>query len=641
MYKKIVFVISILYTFLQSSAQISEGGLPPGIENSIDKSQIPVIILEKPEKHDQDKNAGALPGLKSMRIGSIIKTNIDLVKEGKWEKVNNNGQICRLAIQSDDATALSLYYDMFNLPEGAKLFIYDPLHRQVRGAFTSKNNSSSGLFATSLISGDQIIIEYYQPDYIKESPTIHINEVLYANKTQKDSKDIGDSDFCEVNVNCPEGKNVQDQKRGVCRIQIKTKFSSYWCSGSLVNTTKNDNTPYVLTADHCANGATDEDLQQWLFYFNYESNGCENPDDTPENEEFYSRNSMTGAELIASGGNAGNTGSDFFLVRLNQNVPEEYYPYFNGWDITGNIYDTGYCIHHPEGDLKKLSFFNTPIQSASYGSNSGPSHWMMYWSGSESGHGVTEGGSSGSPLFNQHGLVIGTLTGGSASCEAQNNPDYYGKMSFHWDKNGSSEKEQLAPWLDPLNLGLTKHEGISLGIPHIQAYFEGDTMVTIDSYVDFSDKSFGGTVINWSWEFEGGQPSTSTEPSPSGIYYGSYGRYDVKLIVETEDNVDTLIREDYIKVIGHVYPIPVTDIFHLKLGEGEYKKLEYWIYDRTGRLLIEEQIDQEATNGTYTIDIANMTPGFYILQVRPTIVNPDDPEKNHEGAIDNHVLIKI
>ena len=35
------------------------------------------------------------------------------------------------------------------------------------------------------------------------------------------------------------------------------------------------------------------------------------------------------------------------------------------------------------------------------------------WVSNANGWGVTEGGSSGSPLFNSNGLQIGTLTGGS------------------------------------------------------------------------------------------------------------------------------------------------------------------------------------------------------------------------------------
>ena len=44
------------------------------------------------------------------------------------------------------------------------------------------------------------------------------------------------------------------------------------------------------------------------------------------------------------------------------------------------------------------------------------------------GHAVTEGGSSGSPLFNQNKQIVGTLSGGSSSCEKPNGANTYGKL---------------------------------------------------------------------------------------------------------------------------------------------------------------------------------------------------------------------
>ena len=77
------------------------------------------------------------------------------------------------------------------------------------------------------------------------------------------------------------------------------------------------------------------------------------------------------------------------------------------------------------------------------------------------GHGVTEGGSSGSPLFNYDGQIVGTLTGGSSYCNTPTSPDVYGKMSYHWTSNGTPNDERLKPWLDPTNSGVTTLNGSS------------------------------------------------------------------------------------------------------------------------------------------------------------------------------------
>ena len=53
-----------------------------------------------------------------------------------------------------------------------------------------------------------------------------------------------------------------------------------WCSGSLINNTRNDGTPYYLTAFHCQHGYTPY-YHLWRFDFNYEAVGCDNPPSIP------------------------------------------------------------------------------------------------------------------------------------------------------------------------------------------------------------------------------------------------------------------------------------------------------------------------------------------------------------------------
>ena len=54
-----------------------------------------------------------------------------------------------------------------------------------------------------------------------------------------------------------------------------------------------------------------------------------------------------------------------------------------------------------------------------------------------------------------NGRIRGTLTGGQASCSQPDQPDYYGKFSWHWESNGTDDTLQLRPWLDPANTGQT------------------------------------------------------------------------------------------------------------------------------------------------------------------------------------------
>jgi hypothetical protein len=129
--------------------------------------------------------------------------------------------------------------------------------------------------------------------------------------------------------------------------------------------------------------------------------------------------------------------------------------YWNGWDANNTATTGGVGIHHPAGDIKKISTFNGTTISSTYGGQVSGTHWRLTWSSNSNGHGVTEGGSSGSPIFNNsNGRIIGTLTGGSSYCNALTSPDFYGKMSYHWTSNGTQAMYQLKPLLDPTNSGL-------------------------------------------------------------------------------------------------------------------------------------------------------------------------------------------
>ena len=72
---------------------------------------------------------------------------------------------------------------------------------------------------------------------------------------------------------------------------------------------------------------------------------------------------------------------------------------------------------------------------------------------------TTEGGSSGSGLWDENHRIVGQLHGGQAACGNSIN-DYYGKFSMSWDGNGStSSASRLSDWLDPQNTGVSTLDG--------------------------------------------------------------------------------------------------------------------------------------------------------------------------------------
>jgi hypothetical protein len=410
------------------------------------------------------------------RFGIVLPVDVSPDHSGTWSTLPDGTRIWRVTVAAPGALAVSAYFDRFRIPSGGKLFIYNSDKNQVIGAFTPMNNSKSGLFATELIAGEEMTLEYVVPTGRDEVPQLHLNEITFAYRgvgfLDKQGYYPGISGKCEVNVNCPEGDNWQDQKRGITRIHLKRGGGTYWCSGSLVNNTRIDNTPYLLTANHCGFNSTDEELKQWVFYFDYESPKC-------DSQVYPALRSVVGATLKAHSGDELTMGSDFFLVRINESIPDSFHVFFNGWSRSEDFPSpSGVSIHHPGGDLMKISTYTTQLESAEWMGNPGLTHWMVTWAETVSGHGVTEGGSSGSPLFDKDGLIVGILSGGESACDSinLNRPDYYGKFAWAWDSDGNDSTSRLKDWLDPGSTNLYFIEGHSTDtidsiIPPVEAIF--------------------------------------------------------------------------------------------------------------------------------------------------------------------------
>ena len=414
-------------------------------------------------------------------------------------------------------------------------------------------------FATELVEGDIITLEYQEPKHVAGKVKLDIAELCYAyrgithlrkyNPTK--TTGWGTSDPCEVNVNCsPVGDNWQDEKRSVAEIWLRDGGSWGWCTGSLINNTSHDGTPYFLTADHCGGStASAADFQVWEFYFNYEAAGCPNPAVEP------SYHTLIGCQKRSVGPIAG--GSDFLLVELNTTPGITINPYYNGWDRrTITTTAPGVGIHHPSGDIKKISTYNTRSIAGNInfgiGTTAPNSMWHMIFVANANGHGVTEGGSSGSPLFNSNGLTIGTLSGGNSSCTNQSGDNYYGAMFYHWESNGGTNADQLKPWLDPTSTGAltcNPYDPFSTAVPETNFYGTPRTILEGQS-VDFYDLSASGIPITaHNWTFNGGNPPTSTAQNPTGVVYNTAGDYDVTLRATNANGFHDSTKTNYIHVL--------------------------------------------------------------------------------------------
>ncbi len=458
----LTFTISLTLAIAQVNSTIKPLSFNlPDIPQNIAQFELPAFNLPEAELADeQDEKNGELP-----KFSRSIFTDITLTNAGNWIELSNGDRLWRVKIKSDGAQALLLYYNKFFLPTGATLHVYTEDKTEIRGAFTSFNNPRNGYFATGLTHGESCIIEYFEPVKVKGQGIISLNEIghayrwvnsIFPNVRGGSALGFNQSDACEVNINCEEGNDWQNEKRAVSCIIVQSQQGQGICSGTLINNVREDCTPYLLSAQHCSEFVSSNQYAQWIFHFNYESLDCNNPNSVGTLDDDF----VVGCTKKAdSDDNGGDTGSDFLLLELNQQPPTAFNVYYAGWDAAPTAPTGGVCIHHPEGDIKKISTYQQTGVNTSWGGSSPGTHWRIKWVVSTNGHGVTEPGSSGSAIFNTSKKIVGTLTGGDSFCSSPNSPDFFGKISYHFTLNGNTASTQLKPWLDPDNTGTTAVNG--------------------------------------------------------------------------------------------------------------------------------------------------------------------------------------
>jgi hypothetical protein len=601
--KKILFILLISFYPLFAIAQLQIPGKPAAWDYEL-KSTPPVIHVNVPVSQKQlIKKKTNTP--QPLYAGYTIPLVDNVLQKGVWQLLPDGNFVWRLEIQLDGASALNLYFRNIKLGQKDRLFIYNSRKGQLLGAFSRQNNGKE--MGTAYLQGNNLVLELDSPKKYDILPFELTGVGNITNYAEKSLKDFGDAGACEIPVNCPEGDKYKNQKNSVARILLREGSGLFWCTGSLINDTKSDGKPYFLTANHCGDASTAADYARWVFYFNYESPDCSRPATQP------AIHALSGAQLLASANYS--NGSDFKLLLLKDKVPYAYKPYFNGWDRSGNVSDSGVVIHHPEGDIKMISTYKTPLVPIKYyGTTTDPNadFWKVKWAATISGHGVTEGGSSGSPLFSGKGLVVGTLTGGDASCSTQDSPDYFGRFSKHWDANGSDSTKQLKYWLDKAQTGITQMPGFDPLSTIAIANFSSDVNKTpVGGIIRFTNLSTG-PVSSYYWEFEGGNPATSTVKTPPAIQYSQAGTFRVSLSVTSPGNVSTKINS--VSVLPVIYPNPTRNgRIHILLGSYKPENITISIYDILGRRL--DIFKPQFGNDNVVLQLPDNQNGMYIIRL--------------------------
>ncbi len=356
---------------------------------------------------------------------------------GTWEDLDDRYQIWRTRITASGALSLNLGFTGYNLPKGARLSIYpaDVMGPEdYRGflTFTNQDNEDHGELWTPVVLSDDIVLELVLPrseryNYRLELTSINKGYRYFGENLAELGYDKAGA--CNIDVVCPEGDLWRAE---INSVGVISTGGGTFCTGTMLNNTAGDGTPYFLTANHC--GINSGNAASLVVYWNFQSVNCGDQSGGVLNQF------MTGSTF-----RAGSSTSDFTLVEMDDPVNAAHEVSFAGWDNTSNDPTSAVAIHHPNTDEKSISFEDDPTTTTSYLNNSVPGNGN-YIRVADWDLGTTEPGSSGSALFDQNHHLVGQLHGGYAAC-GNNSSDWYGRLSISWPL--------IAQYLDPLSTGQT------------------------------------------------------------------------------------------------------------------------------------------------------------------------------------------
>jgi len=361
-------------------------------------------------------------GLEPTRIG---KRGTMPASGGMMRQMGDGGYTWTTAVESPKAVALRVKLIDVNLPEGAELFIYND-EGEAFGPYTGKGPNGDGSFWTNTVSGSMAYLQLRQ--YGQPSPVdLHATELVisdvahlgpqfllpfYNGKAQTSRKICSFNENCIEDANCHSNSATADARDAIAHMQYISGAFIYICSGGLVaDSDSSSQIPYFLTANHCISKNNEANSLECFWQFS--TSGC--------NGSCYSPDGAVprtlGASILAK-----NRTGDFTFMQLAQNPPSG--SAFLGWStaaVHASDNEPLYRISHPSGAPQ--AYTEHSVDANSIVCSSWPRGDWIY---SKDVVGATEGGSSGAPVLNSNGQIVGQLSGAcgynvNTACDTESN----------------------------------------------------------------------------------------------------------------------------------------------------------------------------------------------------------------------------
>lgn len=387
----------------------------------------------------------------SYRFAHKFHTDIEKKRDALLTVLADGTRIWTLTFRSEGAYSLNFLLEKVSFPEEGRLFIYNTDYSHVIGQFDRRNISDKGILPIRPVSGETVIIEYSEPGNSEFEGNFVVTEVNhdYRDFLRREPGTDKGNHSCMPDALCEEAN--PDLIRSTVLLIINGNIS---CTGTLINNTEDDGSPYVLTAVHCLNNdITIERSYEYyvgkaatvIAFFNYNRTVCGSQMKGTEEMSIAVSSPLVIMEK-----------RDVALLGFQTIPPKHYNPYYAGWSLSLETNAIPYSnLHHPEGSVKKYSLSNTTLRSMTL-SLSNPRYSFATNAHLETKSwniGSTDKGSSGSPLFDKDGLIVGGLTAGASTCSnsgtSNGGSDYFFSFARAWGVD--NEMGQLETFLNPGN----------------------------------------------------------------------------------------------------------------------------------------------------------------------------------------------
>jgi hypothetical protein len=310
--------------------------------------------------------------------------------------LENGESLLTLAIRSPGAYGLRIHFEKFDVGSGSVLLYSDVDHGAVvRGPYSGTGLTRDGDFWTPSMPSDTVYIEVTG---LEEPPRFEVTEIVhyhvdpggFAGRTA-DRQVQGGPLACHIDANCL-GDIHESSRLSTGRLNYIENGGSFLCSGTLLNDFDNNTVvPFLLTARHCIASEAVADTLETTWH--YRTTTC---DGSPP--DLFGLPFNYGAWVVAT-----NADNDMTLLRLDGVLPPDIG--LSGWNT--NTGEGAYGVHHPAGSWQRGVYISGVGLCPECEFCAASADYDFY----DYDNGLTEGGSSGSGVFNSNGQLTGQLRG--------------------------------------------------------------------------------------------------------------------------------------------------------------------------------------------------------------------------------------